>query len=333
MSYFKKIFITDDYGNDVEATMMNQLKVAESYRLSGGVFNGSAVDTNFYTNIDANGGSCAVSNAELTCAVTTTSGSSTQIYGNAIARYMGGNMNYYRAVFRLGDTGAANNVRTWGVYNILPSTDGLFFQLSNTTFSIVSRKASSNTVVNSGSFNGDGTKSSLSWTVDTNYHTFEIYITHIRAMFVIDGTPIHTIIATTTTMCGTFHLRPVVTNINTGVGSAVSCYSSVMTISRYGTPSSQPVGYYQAGTTAGVTLKTGPGAIHAINISGVSNNANVTIYDNTAASGTVLYSTGSMSANTVPFTVELDGTGALQFNTGLTLVISSANCNCLVRYE
>jgi hypothetical protein len=88
--------------------------------------------------------------------------------------------------------------------------------------------------------------------------------------------------------------------------------------------------YHAAGTTAGTVLKRGAGQIHGLTISQVSNNAVVTIHDNTAASGTVIWTSGAMGANTVPFNVDLRGS---QFETGLTLVVSGANASVVVIYE
>lgn len=47
-------------------------------------------------------------------------------------------------------------------------------------------------------------------------------------------------------------------------------------------------------------------------------------------SGTIIWSSGSMGANTVPFSIRFD---SLSFFTGLTLVIATANCNVTVIYE
>jgi len=325
--------LNDEYGNDIEGTMLNQLKVAQNYRLSGGVFNGVTLDSNFYTSVLASNGTVTVSNTEAILTTTADSGSSSGIYANSLARYMGANMNYYRAVLKVGDIGIDNNTRRWGVCNILPIVDGYFFQLSGTTFSIVKRKAGNNTVVNSGSFNGKGSSTGGTYTIDTNYHTFEIYYTNKRVMFVIDGTPIHTSMATTTSLCGTQHLRPFFDNTNTGVGSVVTSSCMVMTISRYGTPNSQAKTYFQQGTTAGVLLKNGPGSLHLANISAVVNNSVITLYDGASTSGVVLWSSGTMGAQTQPFGLSFDGAGGTLFNTGLFLTITGANSNVFVKYE
>ena len=63
---------------------------------------------------------------------------------------------------------------------------------------------------------------------------------------------------------------------------------------------------------------------------GVVDNAQVVLYDNTAASGTILWDSGTMGSQTIPFDINFH---SLPFSNGLTLVISAANCNVLVIYE
>lgn len=325
--------LIDEYGNEIEGTMTNALKVAELTRLAGGVYNGTTPDTNFYTSTLSGGATATISNSELDLATSTTSGSSAEFATSSLARYMGANMNQYRSVRRF-SAGATNNVRRWGVMDLATAPqNGFYFKLSNTTFSVCRMLAGVETKIDSGSFNGNGSKVNQSYSLDLNYHTFEIYYTNRKVMFVIDSVPIHTITATTTPLTGTKHLRGYASNINTGVGSVTHIYSESMTVSRFGKPTSQPKYYFQQGQTAGVVLKTGPGSLHSLNISGVTNNSVVTVYDNTAASGAIIYSTGSMSNSTIPLTVPLDGDGGVQFQNGLTLVITTANSNCLVRYE
>lgn len=84
------------------------------------------------------------------------------------------------------------------------------------------------------------------------------------------------------------------------------------------------------GTTAGTVLKYSAGILRVLNISGVLNNSVITLYDNTAASGTIIWSSGAMSAQTQPFSLEFNETS---FDNGLTLEITSANSNITVVYE
>jgi len=321
--------LVDEYENDIEGTMLNQLKVAQNYRLSGGVYNSDNLDTNFYTPVTANGGTVTVVNSEVILAVTTTANSSAGFYSNSLARYVGGNMNYYRAVSRINDLGAVNNVRRCGVCDIIPVVNGAYFQISNTTFSCVLIRAGVETIVSSGNFNGIST----TFTLDVNYHTFEIYYTNKRIQFVVDGKVIHTFTATTSSLLGTLHLRAFLLNTNTGVGSTVSCSSVSASVSRYGTPISQAKTTFQQGLTAGRILKLGVGSIHRLVVSGVVNNSVVSLYDGTSTAGILLWSSGAMTNQTVPFNVDFDGSGGTAFNTGLFLTITAQNSNCFIKYE
>ena len=327
--------IRDSWGDTIGSTMIDQLMIAEAHRLSGGVFNGSTPDTNFYVaSITANA-TATVSGGTLDMATTTDSGSSIKAHTQSLARYVGGTMNAFRTIARFGDTGTANNTRQLGIINgngrgvISNFTDGFFFQLSGTTFSIVARTASSDTVINSGSFNG----SVASWTVDTNYHTFEIFYTNKTIELYIDKVRIHTFMQVGARICNTRHFKPFGANFNTGVGSVCHLYADVITISQFGVPSSQAKSDLQVGTTTGKQLKIGPGSIHRIVVSGVTNNSVIDIYDGTSTSGYKIWTSGTMTNQTVPFGADLDGAGGTPFEDGLFVVISAANSNLFTKYE
>jgi len=329
MSNWKDINIRDSWSDRIGSTMIDQLMAATPIRLCGGVFNGSVPDSNFYEySITANATGSITGN---TLALTTTTGSGSSIFAGtrSLARYMGASINSFRTVDRFGDTGTANNVRQFGVYNGLTYTDGFFFRLSNTTFSIVSRTASSDTVVNSGSFNG----TVASWTVDTNFHTFEILYTNKVIEFYIDDVRIHSITETNVGICNTRHFKAFGSNVNTGVGSICNLYCQVISISRHGTATSQAKTYLQEGTTAGVQLKVGPGAIHLMCLSGVSANSVVTLYDGTSASDRKIWTSGVMLQKSDPFFLSLDSTGGTPFDFGLFLVVSGAASNAFIKYE
>lgn len=132
-----KTTLVDEYNNEIEGTMLNQLKVAESHRLAGGIFNDGALDTNYFSATVSANGTVAVTNGEAILSTTTDANSSTQLTSVAVARYIGANSNYFRAILRLPDAGAVNNVRKWGATTGAAPTDGYYFQLSGTAFSIV----------------------------------------------------------------------------------------------------------------------------------------------------------------------------------------------------
>lgn len=322
-----KIF--DSWGDEIGSTMIDELMVSEKHRLCGGVFNGTTPDTNFYTtSLNANA-TATITNNLLDLATTTDSGSGAIMYTNSVGRYIGGNMNHLRGIIRLPDNGFANNTRRFGVTSNSTLADSFFFQLSGTTFSIVAKTTGSSDIkIDNGSFNGD----SPTYNLDTNFSTVEILFTNKRIQFYINKILIHTLTETDSVICGTRHLRPFIQNFNTGIGSVTNIYCQVLTLNTWGFTSTQPKSYLQQGTTTGVLLKTGIGALHSLNISGVVNNAVVNIYDGITAAGSLVYTTGSMTNQTIPLTVPFNVNGT-PFFTGLFLTITGANCNCQVIYE
>ena len=93
----------------------------------------------------------------------------------------------------------------------------------------------------------------------------------------------------------------------------------------------QPTSKYQSGTTESrVILKYGAGSLHGVVLSGIVNNSVVTLYDNIASTGTTVWSSGEMGAQTIPVSLDMKG---LPFYTGLTLTVTAANSNALVIYE
>lgn len=320
-----KIF--DSWGDEIGSTMIDEIMTAEKSRICGGVFNGTTPDPNFYTTTLSNA-TATISNSVLDLATTTTSGSNGIVYTNSLGRYIGGNMNHLRGIYRVGDTGVANNVRQIGCTSLSDLADSFYFQLEGTTFSIVANTTGLSQIkINNGSFNGDA----ATYPITNTFHTWEILFTNRRIQFYIDKTLIHTLTQTTDPICGTRHLRPFIRNANTGVGSVTHLYTQSLSLVTWGKTKTQPKYYYRDTTTAGVQLKVGIGSVHMINFGGVSNGAIITLYDGTSTAGAVIYSTGVMGPQTVPTNVPFND--GVVFQNGLFLVIGGANANCQVIYE
>lgn len=324
----QKTMIFDSWGDAIGSTLMDELMISEKNRVAGGVFNGTIPDANFYTTTTNANGTATISNGILTLATTTDSNSSAMVITNSKARYIGGNMNSLRFIGRVGDLGVANNTRMAGLTDDTNLTNAIYFQLNGTTLSIVVKtQGLADIKVDNGSFNGE----IATYTLTGNFGTWEILYTNKTIQFYINRTLIHTLMETTLPICGTRNFKAFAKNINTGVGSATQLQLQVMSILTHGKTKTQPKYYFQQGTTTGVLLKTGVGSLHSCVISGVVNNALVTLYDNTSATGIVIWTSGAMSNQTVPFTIPFND--GLQFQNGLFLVISGANCNALVIYE
>lgn len=318
----KNQIIDQQTGKSTAVTPIRELKTTSAVRLIGTSFNGTK-DTNFWTET-VTGSGAITSSGQISMVTGTTANSTAKYVTVRSARFVPSSANQFRGVVRFTTAGTLKNLRRVGAYD---ANNGFFFQLSGTTFSVGSRKSTVDTLVNSGSFNG----ASTSYTLDTNVHRFNIDYTNLSAQFYIDDVLIHTISSTTDPSVITLTLPITFENNNSDGGVAnVTLDIRVANIVRLGNLSTQPTSKFQSGTTAGLVLKYGAGNIHGLIVSAIINNSVITLYDNTAASGTVIWASGAMGAQTQPFGLEFHD---ISFSTGLTLVISAANCNVLVAYE
>jgi hypothetical protein len=315
----------------VNSTPMRDLRIAEPYRVAGAVF-GAAIDAVFWT--VATSGTGAASGVASSIA-TLSSGTSNNGYGQLqsarVARYIFAHPLHFRAAVRLTALTVANNTRRWGAFSVSTNTpqNGVYFEVDAAGALSVCHVSGAGTPVKvaSGSFNGAVT----TYTMDTNVHAYDIVYFTIGVWFYIDGVLIHTITPTTSVLFQSLDVPICMTSVNSASGTAsgtLECWNAI--ILRLGRDQTMPRSVYQSGTTAGLVLKIGSGAMHQIVISGVVNNSAITLYDNTAASGTVLWSSGAMGALTEPFNVDLH---EVPFFTGLTLVIAAANSVVTVVYE
>jgi len=323
MTYFSEVKIVDGYGNKVEATLLDQLKVTESRRVAGGVFNSTTLDSNYFTSTVGANGTATVTGSVLAVTTTTDSGSNAAVTTSSLARHVSGNSYYFRSAVIIEDVGAANNVRFWGAATGVVPTDGYWFRLSGTTFSIVTMNSSNPTVVSSGSFNG----ASTTYALDTNYHTYEIYYTTSKVLFVIDGVLIHTVRATTASIVGIRHLKPTISNVNTGVGSAVTISSMFLTINKLGVENSQAKFLHVNGANAGVLLKRGPGNLRDVLVNASANGSTVSIYDALSATNAIALLSFATAADAVAMRYDV------LFNIGLYLVTTNAATDVTIIYE
>jgi hypothetical protein len=322
----------DNFGNGPAAFTPNQeLQTSPRYRLVGAQFEGGTLDPNFWlTSVST--GTVTISGSNVEIKSGTANGHYARLYSKRAARYVSGATNKFRAHMRLGDTGTANVKRRWGVAaasSAMPTiTDGAYFELDGTTFSVVTLKTGNETRVSSGSFNG---QLGYTYAPTTNNTVWEILLTNGSFTFAVGGVPLHKVTGSTTTLTDTVHFYVWMDVVNSGNSAAVSYFTRTAHIARLGQLVTQPVYYnFAVGQTAGVVLKYGPGNVRGIAINSVSNNAVVTLYDALASTGAVLWTSGSMGALTTPFDINLQDAA---FTVGLTLVVATANAGCTVVYE
>ena len=333
MSYWKSFEtkLIDDFGFKGQFTPIRDFKVTEPYRVAGTTF-GASIDTDFWTAATSGAGSASgVANAIATLS----SGTANSGYGilSSIrpARFMFAHPLMWRGAFRVTDTTVALNTRRWGAFSVSTVTpqNGVFFEVDEDgTFSVNHVSNTSITKVESGSFNGNVD----SYTMDTNVHAYEIVYFTMGAWFYVDNVLIHTFLPTTSVLYESLNVPINTTSVNTAAGvtsGTIECFNT--TLLRLGRDVTEPISNYQSGTTAGLVLKTGAGKVHGLQLSGIGNNSAMTLYDNTAASGTILWASGAMPNNATPFGLNF-GKG-IPFYTGLTLVIATANSTVITIYE
>jgi len=317
----------DDYGFDSENTPTGDQRFVEPYRLVGAVFEGTTIDSNYWTTAaTGTGASVSQANAQLTLASGTNT-STVTAFTVRRGRYVGGSSMRYRAVVQQ-DAGTANNTRNWGIGwgATMPTvTDGAWFQFSASTFSVVVMKGTSATTISSGSFNG-----SLGKTYDpgTSVKTYEIYWTNSKVYFVIGNRILHTFSASTTTWANTMSFHCFFSNNNSGVASSVNTYVRVATIYRLGKGETASV-WRNINTTAvtALILKRGQGRLHTITFNTIPNSAVVSVYDALTATNSILVMNPPNGAT--PFSVDYD----LDFYTGLTITTTPNTADITIVWE
>lgn len=315
----------------VRVSPLGEMMVNQPFRLAGVPFVGTTVDVKFWTAATSGAGSAATQAGGVG---TVSSGTANSGYGQfssvQAGRFMFAHPIHFRAAVRIPDTTEAACTRRWGAFSISTVTpqDGHYFEVSPTgVLSVVSVTGGTATAVPSTSFNGRVSGYSL----DDKVHAYEIVYFTMGVWFYIDNTLVHTTIPTTAPLTATLDVPATITAVNSASGTesgSVTMWNAIL--ERIGRPLTEKTSYYHAtGQEAGEILKRGSGVIHSLEISSVSVNSVVTIYDNTAASGTIIWASGTMPAITAPFSVKLD----LPFWTGLTLVVATADCSLVAIYE
>lgn len=315
----------DHYGTQQYIAPNGELVAIPIYKLVGDSFSVPSLDSNMWTAVTGTGGTVDTNLGQLRLITGTTANNSVSLTSVNLARFSGAAPNKARIVIQLPDTGTVNNLREWGVKN---GTDGAFFQLNGTTFNAILRKAGVDTVIASGSFNG---QYGATFAPGLNAHFYEIIYQPRQVIFMADNKIIHTHSASASMWTTNLHMGIYYENTNSGGSTTnVSMFARLGVIVRFGIAETQKNSIFQQGTTAGRTVKIGAGNIHGVILSGITNNSVVTLYDNTTATGTVIWSSGPLTPNGLPFGVDMKG---ITFSNGLTLAITAANANCLVMYE
>lgn len=307
MSLFRKLDVVDkDTLESARVTLLRQMVAVSSIRLLGSSFPGTTIDSQFWASAVAGTGAITQTGNQVTLATGSTANSSAQLTTSRNGRFMSGTVNWFRGVVQLDDLGAANNVRRWGVFN---DDNGAFFQLSGTTLSVVTRKATVDTVVAQDDWNGNP------FTLDTNANRYEIVYLSSTVQFYVDDILVHSASFATAPWTATLNLNLRLQNTNSGGGTAdVNLKCRAITVERFGEDHSRPT-YFNINGNATNILKRGAGTLHRVILNGPNTSGTVTIYDNTAGSGSIIATIDMAKSSSI---VDLDYN--VDFSTGLTVV-------------
>ena len=306
-------------GRHVWVSPTNQLNTVPTVRLVGTNFDGTVKDPNFWTEAVANDGT-VVQDGEIVLETNTTANGAAVYSSVRRARFIVGSALQFTGAFAFVTAGTPDNVRRCGAYD---DNEGFFFQLDGTTFSVGSRKGAADTLISSGSFNGN-LGSTFTPTANV-YYKLDIEWTPIGAFYYVNSVLLHKSVGGHLTSVLTLPIRFENVNDNDSVVDVVmDCLGVVIT--RQGELITNPTYYHISGNAATHILKRGAGTLQKI----IFNNTlgtSITIYDNTAASGTVI---GIITTTTAAVGVwEYNA----PFSTGLTLVTVGNNLDATIVYE
>lgn len=235
------------------------------------------------------------------------------------ARYLTGAGHHWHAMLRVLDTGTPGNVRRWGP---LSATDGYAFELSGTSLRVISRNNGVDTAVAIANWDAP-------FTLDTAYHRYDIMYNGNRAEFVVDGVTRHILNSSTTTARIGDHDLPTSFEVSNsgGLASDIGMHVIETAIVRHGPASGLGRYVHLDGSAQTVVCKSGAGTLHRLTISTKGNpSSTVTLYDNTAASGTVITVANTADA---PGTLEY----GVEFSTGLTAVATASSGDVVLIFD
>lgn len=252
--------VTSDYdievGSAIGSTGLRDRLMAQRYTVQAdSLADGLA---GFWTTTTANGGTATSSGGEGLIQTSANANGSAQLSSTSVT-YFPGQVGWFNSAVRMGDTGVANNTRRIGVFTVSGTTpqDGFYYELSGTTLNAVIVKAGSATATASSSWSR---VSDAPFTLDANYHSFEIRYTANTVWFYIDNVLRHKVSGTNTSITATLNFPITIQSINVGA-SAANRLIAVRNcgIGRFGDPS-QPV--IESGTSAIAAIGMGGGTPH-----------------------------------------------------------------------
>ena len=224
-----------------------------------------------------------------------------------------------RTYTRVSGTGAATLTGSgFAVSAIL--TDGFYFQLSGTTFSVGTIIGGSPTVVNSGDFNGN---MGSYYTPTTGVTTWEIYYNTKTTYFSINGILLHSVSNALTPLSNTLTLYAFLQNTNSGGSTTnVGLYCRSLSIRRLGLLETEKAYKYIATNTTTI-CKYGAGRLNKV-IWGDPDSAQiVTLYDGMSTAAPIIHTLTNVASGNQHSKMPASTEFGCPFYNGLTVTTST----------
>lgn len=323
----------ENYDRHAWINPTGELVSSPIYRLVGAVFDNDTLDTNFWTASLLRNATITQSGGEVEVNTGTTANGYAKLTSVRKARFVAGSAMLFSAGVAFATAGTTDNVRRVGAYITSGDTsdnvvDGYFFQLDGTTFSVGYRAGGGTIVlIDSGNFNGNLGPHFVPPSGE-NYVNLRIEYSPLGAFWYIGNSLLHKVTAAHKSHTETLPIT--IENENTNsITTEVKLDCVGAYIARQGQLETSPTSKLLT-TEATTILKRGAGTIKGIIIGAVANTCDVRIYDGLSTGGTLIWSTGAMSAKTDFTDINFYGT---PFSNGLTIDIFDAAGSVLVVYE
>lgn len=323
MATLQKIeLVNSETNTQVDINTNGAMQVVKLVLLAGDGFS-NTLDTYRYSSTPVGTGAVTIDTCAALLNTGVTANSSISIVSTQRARCNYGKINMFLSTLRL-NTFAADNITEWGIQ--LSGTDRFGFRQTGSEFGVFINKGGVDTYVSSANFTGVFQTGDGAFTQNNSFNDYVIHYSQARISFWVNGSLLHEIKAVSTilpVLCGKAFITS--TNINDSITDVTRTLLGLVIYSEGDVVNSPLFHNYSSGENETVTLKNTAGVLQAVSITKSGAGGTLTVYDNTAGSGTViaifdLNAPASVANHTF-------GTNGINFSNGLTYVVAGTPTN------